>query len=147
MHSPTCPSSRCDPRSILDAPDRAEANRRIGIIAQKYKSTAPELAPWIEANVRESLTVLALPCEHRRRLRTTNTLEALNKEIKRRTRVTTLFPNTESLLRLVSAVLAEVDDEWTRRTHLPRPRPETGITLSLNDLPITSPDMRPRNFR
>jgi len=117
-----------DLRSILDAPDRAEANRRIEIVAQKYKSSAPELAPWIESNVPESLTVLTLPCDHRRRLRTTNTLEALNKEIKRRTRVATLFPNTESLLRLVSAVLAEVDDEWTRRTHLPRPRPETGVT-------------------
>ena len=60
----------------------------------------------------ESLSVFALPSEHRRMLRTTNVLERLNKEIKRRTRVATLFPNESSLLRLVSAVLNEVSEEW-----------------------------------
>lgn len=70
----------------------------------------------IDANVAESLTVLAMPPEHRRRLRTSNAIEQLDKEIKRRTRVATLFPNADSLLWLFSAVLAEVDEvdeEWT----------------------------------
>ena len=52
-----------------------------------------------------------LPETHRRRLRTTNVLERLNREIKRRTRVATLFPNEPSLLRLVTAMVAEVSDE------------------------------------
>ncbi|MBU8922650.1 MAG: transposase [Bacteroidales bacterium] len=53
-----------------------------------------------------------LPTSHRRRLRTTNCVERVNEEIKRRARVARLFPNEESLLRLVSAVLSEMSEEW-----------------------------------
>ena len=60
----------------------------------------------------DGLAVFALPAAHRRRLRTSNLLERLNKEIKRRTRVATLFPNEAALLRLVSAVLMEISEEW-----------------------------------
>ena len=58
------------------------------------------------------LAVFALPLSHRRLLRTSNMLERLNREIKRRTRVATLFPNEESLLRLATAILVEVSEEW-----------------------------------
>jgi Transposase and inactivated derivatives len=102
-----------DIRSILDSPDRAEADRRISIIASKYRTSAPSLSDWIEHSVPEALTVLRIHPDHRRRLRTTNMLEALNKEIKRRTRVATLFPNAASVLRLISAILIEVDEDWT----------------------------------
>jgi transposase-like protein len=69
--------------------------------------------------VPESLTVLSLPAAHRRKLRTTNMLERVNKEIKRRTRVAALFPNEPSALRLVTAVLMEISEEWeTNRTYL-----------------------------
>jgi len=61
--------------------------------------------------VPEGLTIFALPANHRKRLRTTHSLERLNKEILRRTRVATLFPNEASLLRLASAVLSEISDE------------------------------------
>jgi transposase-like protein len=78
-----------------------------------------QLAAWLEENVPEALTVLSIPASHRRRLRTTNGLERLNKEIKRRTRVATLFPNEDSLLRLASAVLSEISDDWeTGRAYL-----------------------------
>ena len=53
-----------------------------------------------------------LPEAHRRRLRTSNGLERINREIKRRTRVVSIFPNTDSCLRLVSALLAEQDEQW-----------------------------------
>lgn len=53
-----------------------------------------------------------LPATHRQRLRATNMLEPLNRELKRRTRVATLFPNEVSLLRLVTAILVEVSEEW-----------------------------------
>ena len=66
----------------------------------------------IESDVPEGLAVLQLPHSQRRRLRTSNMLERLNQEIKRRTRVATLFPNEASLLRLVSAVLIETSEEW-----------------------------------
>jgi transposase-like protein len=85
----------------------------------RYQKPAPQLAAWLEENVPEALTVLRVPAAHRRRLRTTNGLERLNKEIKRRTRVATLFPNEASLLRLASAVLSEISDDWeTERAYL-----------------------------
>ena len=101
-----------DLRTILHASDLTEAQGRLKTITAKYKESAPNLADWLEANVPESLTVFALPEPQRKKLRTSNSLERLNKEIKRRTRVATLFPNEKSLERLVSALLSEVSDEW-----------------------------------
>jgi transposase-like protein len=101
-----------DLRGVFNAPDANEAQRLLKIATEKYRTTAPKLADWMEQNVPEGLTVFTRPTAHRRRLRTSNMLERLNKEILRRTRVATLFPNEASLLRLVSAVLAEVDEEW-----------------------------------
>jgi putative transposase len=99
-------------RAIFDAPDRAEADRRLELAVKKYEKTAPKLSAWLEANVPESLTVFQFPATHRRRLRTSNLLERTNQELKRRTRVATLFPNEAALLRLVSAVLMETSEEW-----------------------------------
>jgi len=105
-----------DLRSVFNAPDAIEAERLLKNTVEKYRSTAPKLADWMERSVPEGLTVFTRPVAHRRRLRTSNMIERLNKEIKRRTRVATLFPNEASLLRLVSAVLAEVDEEWQTGT-------------------------------
>jgi putative transposase len=106
-------------RAVFDAPDRPEAERRLDIAVKKYRASAPKLAEWLEANVPEGLAVFALPPSHRRRLRTINMLERLNKELKRRTRVAGLFPNEASALRLVSAVAMEISDEWeTNRKYL-----------------------------
>jgi putative transposase len=108
-----------DLRGVLDAGDRPEADRRLAQLVVKYAAPAPKLAAWLETNVPEALTVLSLPVAHRRRLRTTNMLERVNKEIKRRTRVATLFPNEQSALRLVTAVLMEISEDWeTNRTYL-----------------------------
>jgi len=108
-----------DLRGVFNAPDKNEAERLLKLATEKYRDSAPRLADWMEQNVPEGLTVFTRPAAHRRRLRTSNMLERLNKEIKRRTRVATLFPNEASLLRLVSAVLAEVDEEWqTGKTYL-----------------------------
>jgi len=101
-----------DLRGVFNAPDAIEAERLLKLTVEKYRSKAPKLADWMERSVPEGLTVFTRPAAHRRRLRTSNILERLNKEIRRRTRVATLFPNEDSLLRLVSAVLAEVDEEW-----------------------------------
>lgn len=99
-------------RRVFNADDHAEAERRLAELVEKYRDTAPRLADWLEENVPEGLTIFAFPAAHRKRLRTTNGQERLNKEIKRRTRVATLFPNEASLLRLASAVLSEISDEW-----------------------------------
>ena len=106
------PKVASDLRAIFNSPDRAEAERHLQIAVKKYEKTAPKLAAWMSHNVPEGLTIFAFPEAHRRRLRTSNMLERINKEIKRRTRVATLFPNEAALLRLVSAVLMEISEEW-----------------------------------
>ena len=108
-----------DLRRVFDADEPAEAERRLKDVIARYQKTAPQLAVWLEQAAPEALTVLQIPAAHRRRLRTTNGVERLNKEIKRRTRVATLFPNEASLLRLASAVLSEISDDWeTERAYL-----------------------------
>jgi transposase-like protein len=106
-------------RGIFNASDIHEAEEKLSRMIEAYRKSAPALAGWVEENIPEGLTVFRLPVSHRRRLRTTNCLERLNEEIKRRTRVARLFPNEDSLLRLVSAVLTEISEEWeTGRTYL-----------------------------
>lgn len=101
-----------DLRSVLDSADEHAAGEQLGRVVRKYQKTAPKLAQWMEENVPESFAVFRLPPAHRVRLRTTNMLERINRELKRRTRVATLFPNEASLLRLVTAVLMELSEEW-----------------------------------
>ena len=99
-------------RAIFTAGDVHEANEKLKLAVKHWQSVHPMLARWAEDNLSEGFTVFGLPEPHRVRMRTTNGLERLNKEIKRRTRVATLFPNPESCLRLVSALLSEQDEEW-----------------------------------
>lgn len=101
-----------DLRNVFNAADRHEAERLLKLAADKHRQAAPKLAEWMEDNVPDGFAVFDLPAAHRKRLRTSNALERLNKEIARRTRVATLFPNEASLLRLASAVLVEIDEEW-----------------------------------
>ena len=101
-----------DIRAIFNAPNRGEAEALLAKTVQKYTKTASKLATWMEGNLPEGLTVFALPEAHRRLLRTTNGLERVNKEIRRRTRVVGIFPNEAACLRLASAILMEISDEW-----------------------------------
>ena len=99
-------------RSIFNAPDVHEATRLLNIAIEGWTTAHPKLASWAQENIPEGFAVFGLQPEHRVRMRTTNGLERINKELKRRTRVATLFPNTASCLRLISALLAEQDEEW-----------------------------------
>lgn len=101
-----------DIRSIFNAPSRARAEEYLKATVQKYEKTASKLAGWLEKNIPEGLTVFTFPTAHQRRIRTTNGLERLNREIRRRTRVVSIFPNEKSALRLISAILLEISDEW-----------------------------------
>jgi putative transposase len=101
-----------DLRDIFNAKDLLSAEERLQKCVEKYSKSAPQLAEWIEDNIPEGLAVFALPGKHRRRMRTTNMLERLHEEIKRRTRVARLFPNEASLLRLVSAIEMEISEDW-----------------------------------
>lgn len=107
-------------RNIFNAPTEAEAKRLLDQLLERYEKSAPRLVAWAEENIQEGLTVLQFPADHWRRIRTSNVLERVNKEIRRRTRVATIFPNENSCLRLVSAVLMEISEEWeTGRAYLP----------------------------
>jgi transposase-like protein len=89
-------------------------------VAQKWREKGNEkVARHLDEHVEECLSCLTFPESHRRRIRTTNGLERLNQEIKRRTRVVRIFPNRRSCLRLVSAMSMETSEEWvTGRRYL-----------------------------
>ena len=99
-------------RNIFNAPDKDSAMMLNQKICLEYKESAPEFSNWLENNIEEGLTFFQFPKAHRNKIRTVNPLERINKEIKRRTRVAGIFPNQESCLRLVSAVLCEIHDSW-----------------------------------
>jgi putative transposase len=101
-----------DIRIIFNMPDREAAKAYLMKTVEKYTSLAPKLADWMEVNLPEGFTVFSFPGAHQKRLRTSNYLERLSQEIKRRTRVVRVFPNEGSCLRLISAILMEVSEEW-----------------------------------
>ena len=101
-----------DIADIFAAGSGKTAQTRLKQYVEKYAESAPELSEWMEENLPEGLSVFELPQEHRKRMRTTNPLERLHEEIKRRTRVARLFPNEASLIRLVSAIEMEISEDW-----------------------------------
>ena len=108
-----------DIRTIFNAPDKATASAYLQKTVQKYQKDASRLATWMEENIPEGLTVFDFPREHRRKIRTNNITERLNREIRRRARVVSIFPNSASCLRLVSAILNETSEKWlTGRIYL-----------------------------
>jgi len=108
-----------DIRIIFNAPDRSTAEAYLAKAVSKYQKSASRLAEWMAANIPEGLTVFSFPAAHRRLIRTTNGVERLHREVRRRARVVSIFPNPVSCLRLVSAVVSEISDEWlTGRTYL-----------------------------
>lgn len=89
-------------REIFNSPTIEIAKEMKRRALEKYQKRAPEFAKWLEENIDEGLTVFQFPKEHWKKIRTSNGIERVNKEIKRRTRVAALFPNKESALRLVT---------------------------------------------
>jgi len=100
-----------DIRAMFNASDRKSAEALLQAAIQKYATSAPKLSGWLEENLAEGFTVFDFPLEHRRTIRTTNSLERINREIRRRTRVVGIFPNEAACLRLVSALLMETSEE------------------------------------
>ena len=109
-----------DLRAIFSATSREQAFGIASSVAQKWRQKGYEkVAEYLEEHIEECLSCLAFPESHRRRIRTTNGLERLNQEIKRRTRVVRIFPNREACLRLVTALAVEQSEEWlTGRRYL-----------------------------
>ena len=104
-------------RAVWNASTLAKAETALAELVASYRTAAPKLAAWIEENVPEGLAVFTLPEHHRRRLRTSNPMErAVQQELKRRTSKVRVFPSQNSLLRLVSAILVEIDEKWASDT-------------------------------
>ena len=101
-----------DIRAIFNASSLEQAKQMLDKAVAKYEKSASRLSHWLQNNILEGLTVFALPQSQWRSLRTTNGLERINQEVRRRTRVVGIFPNEASCLRLVTAVLMEISDEW-----------------------------------
>jgi len=109
-----------DLKTIFAAPEREMALGLASSVAEKWRGKGqPKVAEHLEEHIEDCLTCLAFPESHRGRIRTTNGLERLNQEIKRRTRVVRIFPNREACLRLVTALAVEQSEEWlTGRRYL-----------------------------
>jgi putative transposase len=99
-------------RWLYDRRDEEEARRDLACWLRKWQEKYPKLCDWVEANIEETFTFYRQPREHHKHLKSTNLLERLNQEIKRRTLVVRIFPNVESALRLILALAVEQHEEW-----------------------------------
>ena len=99
-------------RWLYDRRDIQEAQQYLIAWIGKWQAKYPRLVDWVEANISETLSFYRLPRAHHKHLKSTNMLERLNEEIKRRTLVVRIFPNTESCLRLIRALCVETHETW-----------------------------------
>ena len=101
-----------DVREIFAATTREQAMTLAEAVAARWETSHPAVARLLEEDIENCLACLAFPLAHRARIRTTNGMERLNEEIKRRTRVVRIFPNPAACLRLVTALCVEQSEEW-----------------------------------
>jgi putative transposase len=99
-------------RWLYDRRDAEEARRDLAAWLLRWQEKYPKLCAWVEENIEETLTFYRLPREHHKHLKSTNMLERLNQELKRRTHVIRIFPNEESALRLIRALAVEIHEDW-----------------------------------
>jgi len=99
-------------RWFYDRRELGEVRRDLAAWLAKWQDKYPKLCTWVEDNIEETLTFYRLPLAHHKHMKSTNMLERLNQEIKRRTHVVRIFPNAESCLRLVRALAVETHENW-----------------------------------
>lgn len=115
-----CPTWRRPSRAMVAAalrqafiqPDRAQASQTLRHVADQLRQKWPKLAGFMDESETDVLSHLDFPKQHRAKIHSTNPLERLNKEVKRRADVVGIFPNEASIIRLIGAVLLEQNDEW-----------------------------------
>jgi putative transposase len=103
-------------RWIYDRRSIEEARQDLAAWLRKWAAQYPRLCDWVEGNIEETLTFYRLPRQHHKNLKSTNLLERLNEEIKRRTLVVRIFPNIAACLRLVRALAVEMHENWIEAT-------------------------------
>ena len=119
MHNVLALVTKCDRkalwqalRSVFDAPTLEHAKARLAEVVAEWRPRYPDLADKLEEETEDTLTCFQFPAGHRMRIRTTNMIERLNKELRRRSRVVSIFPNAASCLRLMTALAQEQAAEW-----------------------------------
>ncbi len=100
-------------RTIFTQPDKDSARDQIRRVSDSLQSRFAKVSELLDGAEDDLLAFMDFPREHWRQLSTTNPLERVNREIKRRTNVVGIFPNREAVIRLVGAILMEQQDEWT----------------------------------
>lgn len=99
-------------REVFNAKDRQDARERVSHVLERLAGVAPKVCELLEAAEEDLIAFYAYPSEHWTKLRSTNPLERINKEIGRRTDVVGIFPNDQAVIRLAGALLSEQNDEW-----------------------------------
>ena len=99
-------------RWLYDRRDAAEARLHLRAWLERWAAKYPKLCAWVEESIEETWTFYRQPREHHKHLKSTNLLERLNQELKRRTHVVRIFPNEQSCLRLIRALASEQHEEW-----------------------------------
>lgn len=106
-------------KDVFSADTKEEAmNRLKGVHQHLEKRKKTNIAEWLEENIEDTLMVLELPVEHRKKMKSTNMLERVNQELKRRSRVVRIFPNEASCLRLLGSLCQEISEQWSSRKYL-----------------------------
>src|SRR5271166_364368 len=117
-------TTACRRRWLYDRRSIEKARQDLAAWIAKWGTRYPKLVGWVEETIEETLTFYRLPRQHHKHLKSTNMLERLNEEIKRRTHVVRIFPNAEACLRLVRALAVETHENWL----------EAHRYLNMNDL-------------
>src|SRR6201996_903995 len=120
-------------RQAFSQPDRAAASQALRHVADQLRTKWPKLASFIDNSEADVLTYLDFPVQHRTKIHSTNPIERLNKEVKRRADVVGIFPNEASIVRLVGAVLLEQNDEWAMQHRYMQVEGMTELSTSTPD--------------
>jgi len=103
-------------RWLYDRRDAREAHSDLAAWLTKWQPKYPKLCSWVEENIEQTMTFYRFPLAHHKHIKSTNMLERLNQEIKRRTHVVRIFPNEKSCLRLIRALAVEIHEHWIEAT-------------------------------
>src|SRR4051794_28883370 len=118
-------------RQALIQPDRAGASQMLRHVADQLRAKWPKLGAFIDESETDVLAHMDFPVQHRSKIHSTNPLERLNKEVKRRADVVGIFPNEASIIRLIGAVLLEANDEWQLQNRYMRTEAMAELTPTL----------------